>query len=132
MARRELGRGQGELEARAMTFTTLVVAHLALILTNRGRSRTILATLRARNPVLWYIGGGVLALLALVLYVRFLRELFGFAVLHPDDLAICLAAGLASITWFEGLKLLLKGHAARYPYPAGANDAGNTTSVPRM
>jgi P-type Ca2+ transporter type 2C len=102
-----LARGQGELEARAMTFTTLIVANLALILTNRSWSRTIVATLRAPNPALWWVVGGALTLLGLVLYVPFLRALFGFSVLHPDDLAICLAAGLASIGWFEGLKLLM-------------------------
>jgi P-type Ca2+ transporter type 2C len=102
-----LARGQGELEARAMTFTTLIVANLALILTNRSWSRTIVATLRAPNPALWWVVGGALTLLGLVLYVPFLRALFGFSVLHSDDLAICLAAGLASIGWFEGLKLLM-------------------------
>ncbi len=104
-------RGQGELEARAMTFTTLIVANLALILTNRSWSRTILATLRAPNAVLWWVVSGALALLGLVLYVPWLRELFGFSVLHAPDLAVCLAAGLASIGWFEGLKLAL-GHRA--------------------
>jgi Ca2+-transporting ATPase len=88
-----------------MTFTTLIVANLALILTNRSWSRTIFGTVRARNAVLWWVVGGALVLLGLVLYVPFLRDIFGFAVLHLDDLAICLAAGLASIGWFEGLKL---------------------------
>jgi Ca2+-transporting ATPase len=107
-----LARGQGELEARAITFTTLIVANLALILTNRSWSQTIFGTLRVRNAVLWWVVGGALALLALVLYVPFLRDLFGFAVLHPDDLALCLAAGLASIGWFEGLKLLVGRRAS--------------------
>jgi len=101
-----LARGHGELEARAMTFTTLIIANLALILTNRSWSRTILASLRVPNAVLWWVVGGALALLGLVLCVPGLRDLFGFALLHPDDLAICLVAGVASIGWFEALKVL--------------------------
>ena len=110
-----LARGQGELEARAMTFTTLIVANLALILTNRSWSRTILGTLGARNLVLWLVVVGALVVLGLVLYVPWLRELFGFSVLHPDDLAICLAAGLASVAWFEALKLVLRRRGGEPP-----------------
>ena len=45
-----LYRGQGEAEARALTFTTLIVANLGLILTNRSWSRTILETLSSSQP----------------------------------------------------------------------------------
>jgi P-type Ca2+ transporter type 2C len=103
--RLSLALGSSESEARALTFTTLVVANLALVLTTRSRTRVIFATLRSPNAALWWIIGGAVALLALVLYVPFLRSLFGFAFLHPNDLLICLAAGFASILWFEALKL---------------------------
>src|SRR5262249_8340764 len=62
-------RGQGEEDARALCFTTLIVANLGLILTNRSWSRTTLATLRSPNPALWWVVGGTLAFLAVVLYV---------------------------------------------------------------
>jgi Ca2+-transporting ATPase len=75
-------------------------------LTNRSWSRTVLATLRSPNPALWWVVGGTLAVLGLVLYVPFLRELFRFSVLRPDDLAVCLGAGLLSVLWFEVLKKL--------------------------
>jgi Ca2+-transporting ATPase len=99
-----LYRGQGVQEARALTFTTLVAANLGLILTNRSWSRTIWATLRSANVALGWVFGGAIALLLLVLYVPFLRNLFHFAFLHPRDLMICLFAGVCSILWFEGLK----------------------------
>lgn len=97
--------GHGQLEARALAFTTLVVANLGLILTNRSWSRTIPQTLRTPNPALWWILGGTLALLGTVLYSPVLRNLFHFQRLHGPDLAICLAAGVLSILWFEGLKM---------------------------
>jgi Ca2+-transporting ATPase len=95
-----------EMEARALTFTTLIVANLGLILTNRSWSRTILETLNSPNAALWWVIGGALVFLGAVLYIPFLRDLFGFAFLHFIDLAICFMAGIASILWFEGLKLL--------------------------
>ena len=103
-----LYRGQGVQEARALTFTTLVAANLSLILTNRSWSRMIWATLRSPNVALGWVFAGTVVLLMLVLYVPFLRKLFHFTFLHPDDLLICLLAGVCSILWFEGVKVLKK------------------------
>jgi Ca2+-transporting ATPase len=100
-----LYRGHGELEARTLMFTTLIVANVGLIFTNRSWSRSILSMWRVSNAALWWVSGGALVFLGLVLYVPFLRQLFHFGVLHPMDLAICLAAGIVSILWFEVLKI---------------------------
>ncbi len=99
-------RGQGEAEARSLTYTTLIIANLGLILTNRSWSRTILETMSSPNPALWWVIGGALAILGAVIYIPFLRDLFGFAYLHFIDIAICFMAGIASILWFEGLKII--------------------------
>jgi Ca2+-transporting ATPase len=99
-----LYRGLGELDARGLTFTTLVIANLGLILSNRSWSRTILSTLRSPNPALWWISGGTLLFLGLILYTPFLRQLFHFSKLHLFDLLICFSAGAVSILWFELLK----------------------------
>ena len=101
-----LHSGSGELEARAMTFTTLIFANLGLILTNRSWTHTIPATLGAPNGALWKILIGAVVFLGLVLYVPFLQNLFNFATLHLNDLTIALAAALASITWFEVFKMI--------------------------
>ncbi len=101
-----LKQGSPDAEARALAFTTLIVANLALILTDRSRTRTIIATLRTPNAALWWIIAGAAAFLAAVLYIPFLRDLFGFMVLHPSDLLICLGAGVASIVWFEAVKVV--------------------------
>ncbi len=100
-----LFRGQGEMEARALTYTTLITANLGLILTNRSWSGTILETLRTPNPALWWVIGGALIFLGLVLYVPFLRDLFQFAPLDFLEIAMALMAGIASILWFEWLKV---------------------------
>jgi Ca2+-transporting ATPase len=95
------GRGFGEAEVRTLTFTTIVIANLCLILTNRSWSRTILDTLRTPNRALSWVFAGTLSCLFLVLYVPALRDLFRFAPVPFIDLAVCAGAGVLSILWFE-------------------------------
>ncbi len=99
-----LHQGQGEEDARALTFTALVIANVALIVTNRSWSRTFLAILWTPNPAMWWVAGSALVFLALVLYVPSLKVLFHFSTLHPNDIALCVGAGAVSIAWFETLK----------------------------
>jgi P-type Ca2+ transporter type 2C len=100
-----LYRGQGELDARALTFTTLILANLGLILSESSSSRLSLKIFKSPNPTLWWTIGGGLFFLAIVLYIPFLRDLFSFSFLHSIDLAICLGGGIVSLLWFELLKL---------------------------
>jgi len=104
-----LYRAETPEEARALSFTTLIIANLGLILTNRSWSRTIFATLRTPNRALWWVIGGAVFFLSLVLYIPVIRGLFKFSFLHTNDLLICITAGITSILWFEGLKLLNMG-----------------------
>ena len=101
-------RQQGELDIRALTFTTLIVANLGLILSESSTSRLSLKILKSPNPALWWVIGGGVFFMAIVLYVPFLRELFSFSFLHSIDLAICLGGGLISLLWFELLKQTTK------------------------
>ncbi len=93
--------GQGEREARALTFVTLIVANLGLILANRADASGLRGALRRRNVPFWLVLAGALAFLAVVLAVPVARDLFRFAPLHPDDLALCLVAGLAPLVVVE-------------------------------
>jgi Ca2+-transporting ATPase len=102
--------GNSEFNARALAFTTLIISNLAMILTNRSWSRTIPEMLQAPNQALWWVIGGGLLFLGLVLYVPLLRHLFSFSFLHTDDLLVSLVSGVVSIFWFEGLKLWNRRH----------------------
>ncbi len=102
-------RGHGEDEARALTFTSLVIANLGLILSNRSWSGSLISTLRRPNPALWWVLGGAGGFLGLVLFLPGLRHMFHFYVLHLHDLLICLAAGILGIAWFEVFKLIKAG-----------------------
>ena len=112
-------RGQGAEDSRALAFTTLIVSNLALILANRSRTRTIVRSLRSRNGAFPWVIGGAIVFLVLLLSVPAVRHLFAFSKLHLDDLVLCLAAGLFSIAWFEGFKLL-RARKSGGPLPAGS------------
>jgi Ca2+-transporting ATPase len=94
-------RGQGEEDARALTYTTLVLGNLALILSNRSRERLTLRTLRTPNRALWWVVGAAVGFLAITLYVPAVRRLFRFSFLHPLDLVICAAAAAVGMVGFE-------------------------------
>jgi Ca2+-transporting ATPase len=110
-----LYRGLGEGEVRALTFTTIVVANLCLILTNRSWTETIGTSLKNPNRALSWIFAGTLACLLLVLFIPILQNLFRFSAINAADLIACIVAGGASVFWFEGYKMLVreKGVSAR-------------------
>jgi Ca2+-transporting ATPase len=99
-----LSSGLGDFEARMMSFATLVIANLGLILTNRSWTRPILATLHIPNPALWWVISGAGVFLALALAVPFMRSLFSFGPLHLWELAFIVVAGLISIVISESVK----------------------------
>jgi P-type Ca2+ transporter type 2C len=105
--------GRSAEESRALAFSTLLVANLGLILTNASWSRTIVATLRSRNAAMWWVIGGALSFLGLVLYVPFLSRLSRLGRLTLAEVALCLGAGLASVVWFEAPKLILARRGGR-------------------
>jgi len=100
-------------EAATMAFTTLVAANLALILTNVSWTRSLLGALRSPNQAMWWVIGGASVLVGLMLYVPFLSKLLRFSRLSVAELAVCLAAGLASVVWFEFWKLARRRRGSR-------------------
>jgi Ca2+-transporting ATPase len=99
-------QGLGENESRALAFISIVIANLGLILTNRSWSETILRTLGRTNRALWWVFGGTLLFLGLILTLPVLQNLFHFNPLGPIQLVFSLAAGAVSIVWFEFFKWL--------------------------
>ena len=91
--------------ARALTFLTLVVSVLVIILANRSWTRSIVSMMRVPNTALWWVLGGATTFLALVLFVPAAQGLFHFAPLRAADMALSFGAGVACMMWFELLKL---------------------------
>jgi Ca2+-transporting ATPase len=99
-----MGISQSELEARAASFTTLVIADLGLILSNRAWTQSFFKTFQQRNAALWWVSAGTAVFLLSALTIPSLRSLFRFAPLDPIELAIGVGAGLISILVSEALK----------------------------
>jgi len=94
--------------ARTLTFTTVVIGNLGLILVNRSWQHTIMATLHSSNRALWWVIGGAFSFLALALTLPFMREIFHFAPITPVQFTLCVMAGLGSVIWFEWFKVWRK------------------------
>ena len=93
--------GYTEKEVRTLTFVTLIVSNIAIILSNRSWTSNIFQILRTPNKaVLWVVGGAILFLI-LALNVPFLQELFLFGKVSAVAILISTLAGLSSIAWFE-------------------------------
>jgi Ca2+-transporting ATPase len=95
----------GEGEARMFAFVSLVIGNLGLIFANRSRTMSIFKTLRVPNKALWWIAGGALFFLALVLTIPALRNVFQFAPLHRWEVALLSLAAAFSIFFAEIIKL---------------------------
>jgi len=81
-----------------------VIGNLGLIFANRSWSHSILTTLRIPNKALWWVSGGAVGFLTLVLTVPYLRNLFKFAPLHRWELALIAVACLISMLIAESVK----------------------------
>jgi len=108
-----VSQGQSVNASRALTFTTLVIANLGLIFTNRSWSKTVVSTLRNKNNALWIVTAGTILFLGLILLVPFLQSLFMFAQINSRDVIICIIAGVLSVVWFEILKLVMQWRRKR-------------------
>jgi Ca2+-transporting ATPase len=101
--------GRPDDEVRSVTFATLVVGNLALILVNRSWHLSIAQALVQRhNRALIWILCLAAGLLTLLLAVPALREAFRFGPVGWTDVLVVLVAGFAGVVWFEVYKVLAR------------------------
>jgi Ca2+-transporting ATPase len=101
-----LQRGMPQEEARALTFLSLVLSIVSLILVNRSFSTSLISAFRRRNRTLVWILAAVAAILGLSLLWHPAASLFRFGPLHAGDLLAALAAGAAVLVALEIIKPL--------------------------
>ncbi|WP_048067559.1 cation-translocating P-type ATPase [Methanospirillum hungatei] len=94
-----------ETEVRTMTFITIVLANLLLILTNRSWSETIISTIRTPNTAMRWVFAGTICSLVLILAIPALRDLFRFSLIPVEELVTCVLAASVSVLWFEAWKI---------------------------
>ncbi|NJD52023.1 MAG: cation-translocating P-type ATPase [Candidatus Methanoperedens sp.] len=102
-----LTMGKSDTEARSLTFATLVIANLTLIIAGLSWE-TSLIRVNPENKALWIMIAGALGSLLLVLNIPVLRNLFHFSELHYGDLMIVFLAGVSSVLWFKILNIRVK------------------------
>ena len=61
-----------------------MITNLALIVTNRSLTHPVWTAWRDPNPALRWLGAGALGVLATILYVPFVRDLFRMSRPHAD------------------------------------------------
>ncbi|MGE5184805.1 MAG: HAD-IC family P-type ATPase, partial [Acidobacteriota bacterium] len=101
--------GLGEYASRTITFVTLILANIALIL----MSRVARSGPRVTNPALRWVGGGAIAFLVVCIAIPALRSLFRFDALHADDLALTASAIVAVVVLFAAVERLVRGSLSR-------------------
>ena len=79
-------------EARALTFVSLVLSIVSLILVNRSFSTSLVTAIRRPNTTLLWILGTMTTVLASSVLVPAIRNLFRFAPLHWHDLGLSIGA----------------------------------------
>lgn len=99
-----LWRNQGETDARALVFTTLILSNILLILLGRGADVSFTKKITTvPNKFVRWITLGSFALLGVSLYLPGVRNVLRFSFLHPLDLIICLIVAFANILLSEFL-----------------------------
>lgn len=102
-----MASGIDDPSVRSITFVTLVVGNIALILVNRSRHLSALRALRSRrNRALLVVVGIAAGMLILLIAVPPVRTALDLGPLTLVEWAAAIAAGLASVAWFEAYRWL--------------------------
>ena len=90
--------------ARAASFTTLVVSNIALVFNNRILGTDLIKTMRQPNPVLWGIVLTTVVLLAAIMMIAPLRQLFHFGQVPTTLLLLGIGLGGMVLLLLLGFK----------------------------
>ena len=109
-----LSQGYSEERVRSLTFGTLMISNLLLILINRSRSLSLLSTLaRRRNPSVIWISALVAAVIGVLFNVTPVSSAFGLERLSFFDYTGIAIMSFISIAWFDIWKLIKKREEER-------------------
>ena len=103
-----LKMGYSEKSVRTLTFVTLIVSNIAVILSNRSWTSGFFTILSTPNKAVTWIVGGAVIFLVMTLNIPFLLDLFQFEKIGYLEFLVCIVAGFLSITWFEIYKKVTK------------------------
>ena len=102
-----LNSGRDDDVVRSMTFATLLLSNVGLILVNRSTHLTAWRTLRERhNRAVGAIVAFALLMLALLLTVPLLRDAFNFGPITLVDLGLVALVSAVGLAWYELRKVI--------------------------
>jgi Ca2+-transporting ATPase len=100
------GTPANEDQARTLSFATLVIANIMLIVVNLSGSRSLAKTINSKNKALWLVVVGTMLSLLMILFIPFLQNLFHFSTINILDLFIAALVGIISVSWFKILDIV--------------------------
>lgn len=101
-------QGYSEGQIRALGFTTLILGNVFLIFTTLTKTRGLWRTITEKNKVLWAILTTAVALLTAILFIPYLRDIFGFEMLDFWSFLISLSGALGVLLILEVTRRLVK------------------------
>jgi Ca2+-transporting ATPase len=98
----------GEVYARTMAFATLVVFQMWNVLNCKAGERSVLSRSTFNNPYVWGAIVASFALLATIMYLPFLRELFSIVPLATQDWGLILVWTVPVVVAVELRKAVIR------------------------
>ncbi len=101
-----INSGKSDDLVRTMSFGTLMLGNIALVLVNRSQHLSMIQTFRKRKnkTIKWVLGGGI-GMLVLLVNVPLMREAFDLSYLNVTQWFLVVFAGFGSVLWFEVYKV---------------------------
>lgn len=103
-----------EGEARAITFSALIIGNVSLILTNLSRTRSFLAVILEGNLAMVIILSAAILMMILIISVPVLQQLFSFEFPGYQHFIVSVSAAAGMLLLLESLKLVFRNkHSGR-------------------
>ncbi|MFZ2329282.1 MAG: cation-translocating P-type ATPase, partial [Rhodoferax sp.] len=107
--------GASATQSRGVVFVTLVLNVMLLILANRNMARPAFLSAMAPTPWLWRITAAMVALLAAVMGLPWLRDLMRLAMPNAPGLASVAVMLAVCVVWLELVRLTVGRYLLRAP-----------------
>jgi Ca2+-transporting ATPase len=104
------GSSVREDQARTLSFSTLVIANIMLIVVSLSGTRSLVTTFTTKNKAFWFVITGALLSLVLILLIPPLRDLFHFSPVSLTDFFVAAFAGIVSVSWFKIVDFVKRNH----------------------
>ena len=101
-------KGEDNDMVRTVIFITLLFSNIFLTLVNRSFRYSIFTTIKNKNGLVPLITGITLLLIAAILYLPFVKDLFRMDDIKYADIGISVVTAIAATCWMEVVKIFRK------------------------